>query len=126
MIVPMETDPIPSKPLLIYDGDCAFCRNCVEYGRRLTGDAVAYAPYQQVGARFPQVSTEQFRAAAQFVECGGKISSGAEAVFRALSYAPRCRWLLRLYTRSRSFAAVSERVYAWVARHRDGLYRLMP
>jgi len=125
MMVPMETESDSSKPLLIYDGDCAFCRDCVEYGRRLTGDAVAYASYQQVGARFPQVSIEQFRAAAQFVECSGKISSGAEAVFRTLAYAPRCSWLLKLYTRFRPFAAMSERVYVWVARHRNGLFRLM-
>ena len=114
-----------SKPLLIYDGDCSFCRHCVDYGRSLTRDAVAYRPYQEVAKQFPQIPIERFRAAAQFVDRGGMLCSGAEAVFRALSYAPRWRGLLWLYTRIRPFAALSEMVYRWVARHRNGLSRLL-
>ena len=121
----MQSHPEPRKPLLIYDGDCSFCRACVDYGRRLTGEAVAYAPYQQVADQFPQIPRENFRTAAQFVDGTGKVSSGAEAVFRALSCAPGWRWPLWLYTRFRPFAAISELVYRWIARHRGGLSRLM-
>ena len=113
------------KSLLIYDGDCAFCRRCVDYGRRLTRDAVAYRPYQEVAEEVPQIPIERLRSAAQFVDRGGIICSGAEAVFRALSYAPRWRGLLWLYTRIRPFAALSEMVYRWVARHRNGLSCLL-
>jgi predicted DCC family thiol-disulfide oxidoreductase YuxK len=35
-----------ATPLLIFDGDCGFCRIWVEYWKRLTGDLVAYGPYQ--------------------------------------------------------------------------------
>lgn len=124
----MQHDPLeqsPCKPLLIYDGDCAFCRRCVEYGRNLTGDAVDYRPYQQVAAQFPYIPIEQFRAAAQFVDRDGSVSSGAEAVFRALAHAPGYGWLLWLYRHSGHFAALSEAAYRWVARHRDDLYRLL-
>ena len=113
------------KPLLIYDGDCSFCRYCVDYGRCLTKDALAYRPYQEVASQFPQIEMERFRAAAQFVDADGKVSSGAEAVFRALSYAPRWRWLLWLYIRFRLFASIAEMTYRWVARHRNHLSRLL-
>lgn len=121
----MQAESESPKPLLIYDGDCTFCKRCADYGRSLTRDAVAYLPYQEVAKQFPQIPTERFRAAAQFVDRRGMFCSGAEAVFRALSYAPRWRGLLWLYTRIRPFAALSEMVYRWVARHRNGLSRLL-
>ena len=125
MMEPMETAVDTPQPLLIYDGDCSFCRRCVEYGRSRTRGAVLYRPYQEVAFQFPQIPIQQFRAAAQFVDRGGIFCSSAEAVFRALSYAPRWRWLLWLYKRVRPFAALSERLYRWVARHRNGLSRLL-
>jgi len=122
---PMPSDAESAKPLLIYDGDCSFCRYWVDCGRRITRDSVTYAPYQEVAAQFPQIPIERFRAAAQFVDRDGTISSGAEAIFRALSYTPGWQWLLWLYTHLRLFAGVSERIYLWVARHRNGLSRLL-
>jgi predicted DCC family thiol-disulfide oxidoreductase YuxK len=39
------------RPLLIYDGDCGFCNYWVRYWQKLTGDRVAYAPYQEIASR---------------------------------------------------------------------------
>ena len=113
-------------PLLIYDGDCAFCRFWVEYWKERTGEAVGYAPYQDVAHLFPEISIEQFRQAARFRDADGRFSSGAEAVFRTLACAPGAsrRWLLWAYERVPLFGFLSEAVYRWVARHREGLYRL--
>ena len=120
---PKETNQVP---LLIYDGACAFCRFWVERWKQRTGDRVAYAPYQEVAPQFPEIPLERFQAAAQFRDAGGRFSSGAEAVFRALACAPGAsrRGLLWAYTHVRAFAVLSEAVYRWVARRRGGLYRL--
>jgi predicted DCC family thiol-disulfide oxidoreductase YuxK len=112
------------KPLLIWDGDCSFCRYSVDYAKSVTGDAVAYEPYQQAAARFPQIPAAHFRAAAQFVAPDGAISSGAAAIFATLAYAPGWRWLLWLYTHIASFAAITEWGYAWIARHRNFMFHL--
>ena len=125
MMEPMPSDAESAKPLLIYDGDCSFCRYWVDYGRSLTRDAVSYAPYQEVAVQFPQIPIERFRLAAQFVDRDGKVSSGAAAIYGVLSYARGWKWLLWLYTHLRLFAWISERIYRWVARHRNGLSRLM-
>ena len=123
--------PLPERskdtPLLIYDGDCAFCRFWVEYWRRRAGEAVLFAPYQDVAEQFPEIPLARFRAAAQFRDANGQFSSGAEAVFRTLACAPgaRRRWPLWAYARVPLFGWVSEAAYRWVARHREGLYRLM-
>jgi len=47
-------------PLLIFDGDCGFCRVWVEYWKRLTGNHLKYEPYQKVADRFPDVPRERF------------------------------------------------------------------
>jgi len=46
------------QPVLMYDGDCGFCRRWVGFARRWTHARVEYAPYQEAGARFPKIPTE--------------------------------------------------------------------
>jgi hypothetical protein len=43
-----------AKPLLVYDGDCAFCIFWVRYWQKLTADAVNYRAYQDVAAHHPE------------------------------------------------------------------------
>ena len=43
------------RPLLIYDGECSFCRFWVDDWKDLTGDRVAYAPFQEVADQFPEI-----------------------------------------------------------------------
>lgn len=114
----------PRRPLLTWDGDCHFCRLWVERWQLLTGDAVAYAPYQQVAADFTDIPVERFRAAVHLIEEDGSVTRGAEAVFRALAHAPGDGAWLRLYRHVPGFAAASEWSYRFVARHRSVLGRL--
>jgi len=107
-----------SRPLLVYDGDCDFCRKWIARWRRATGERVDYAPYQEVAARFPGIEPERFKCAVQLIEPDGRVSRAAEAVFRSLSYRPGRGWLLWLYLRVAPFAALSEWGYSLVARHR--------
>ena len=73
------------KPLLVFDGECGFCRTWIRRWARATGDEVDYAPYQAVASRFPQIERARFAEAVHFFEPGGRTSTGAEATFRALS-----------------------------------------
>ena len=116
-------NPSP-KPLLVFDGDCGFCRLWIARWRRHTGDAVEYAPYQEVAARFPEVEVERFREAVHLHDPDGRWTHGAEAVFRALSYAPRDGAWLRLSQGVPGFAVASEWLYRRVARNRPVFGRL--
>src|SRR5579875_3166099 len=91
------------KPLLIYDGDCSFCRFSVDYWRKLTGDRVDYAPFQQAAANFPQIPAEQFRQAVKLIQPDGSASNAAEAVFRVLACAPASELAYRLVANHRNF-----------------------
>ncbi len=108
----------PEKPLLLFDGDCGFCRRWVERWKSLTGDRVDYAPSQEAGSRFPEISAEEFRRSVQLVLPDGRVFEGAEAVFVSLSFAPRRKWLLAVYRNVPGFAPVSEAAYRLIARHR--------
>ena len=114
----------PSRPLLVWDGECSFCRAWIRRWQRATGDRVEYATYQEVADRFPEIPRARFREAVQLIEPDGTHTSGAEAVLRALGYAPGRGWLLRLYQSLPGFAAISEACYRFVAGHRPALDRL--
>ncbi len=106
------------RPILIYDGDCGFCRLWIARWKTVTGDLVQYAPFQEVSGRFPQIPLERFKKSVQLVTPGGEVFSGANAVFRTLAYAPGEGWMLWMYRRVPGAAWASEATYRQVAAHR--------
>ena len=112
------------KPILVYDGDCGFCKKWIDRWNEITQDAVDYAPYQSIQNQFPQISLKEFQSAVQLVEPNGAISSGAEAVFRTLSYSKRHRWLLEFYLKFPSVKPIADVFYKLVATHRSFFSKL--
>ena len=120
----VETPAAGPRPLLIYDGDCGFCRYWQRYWQKLTGERVDYRPYQEVAAQYPAVPVAEFQRAVQFITPDGRRASAAEASFLVLSHARGRGFWLVLYRRLPGFAAVSELVYAFIAAHRPAFYRV--
>jgi predicted DCC family thiol-disulfide oxidoreductase YuxK len=131
----------PERPLMLYDGNCDFCRLWIARWRRVTGDAVEYLPAQQVSSRFPEVPLSKFAEAVQLREPDGRWSSGAEAVYRALSHArgapapgapaeggswsgPASGAWIALYRGLPPFAWASEFGYRVIARNRPFFTRV--
>jgi len=114
----------PTPPLLIFDGDCSFCRLWISLWQQLTGDRVAYAPYQEVAAQFPQIPIENFIRAVHLILPDGEVLSAAHAVFRSLAFLPEYAWLLWAYQRIPAFAGIAEWIYRQVAAHRSFFYRV--
>ena len=103
-----------SKPLLIYDGNCGFCRIWLDYSRKLTGERIEYAPSQEVGGQYPQIPKEDFSRGVQLVRTDGSVARNARAAFETLGY-------VRLYS---AFAPVWEWGYSIIASHRDFFYHV--
>ena len=110
----------PSKPLLVFDGDCHFCSKWIRRWQELTGEAVDYVPSQdpRVAEQFPEITSEHLAAAVQLIEPNGAVYSGAKAVFRTLAHNRRWQWPLRFYGAFPPAAAVTEWTYRVVAGHR--------
>ena len=108
----------PSAPLLVYDGDCSFCKRWVARWKKLTGERVAYLPFQEVGKNISGIPRAVLEASLHLVEPGGRISKGADAVFRTLEFAqPKSKflWLRRLP----GFMPLARLAYDFIARHRS-------
>jgi lipase maturation factor 1 len=109
-------------PTLIYDGRCSFCKIWVNYWRVMTGDQVLYAPSQDVGAQYPQISTEDFKRSVWLVYPDGERFSGAEAVFRLMAHVRGKRWPLLAYQHVAGFRFLTESAYNFIAGHRSLFY----
>ena len=113
----------PPRPLLLFDGDCGFCRYWVARWRFLTRGLVDFEPAQQEASRL-QIPQEAWSRSVQLITPEGAIYAGAEAVFRTLAYVPGHRWPLALYRHLPGARAATEAAYRLVAAHRDLFARL--
>jgi predicted DCC family thiol-disulfide oxidoreductase YuxK len=77
------------RPLLVFDGDCGFCRAWVARWRQTIDRVVDVAPSQQVASAYPGIPVARFAESVVLIEPDGTARFGAAAVFRALAYAPR-------------------------------------
>ena len=113
----------PDKPVVVFDGDCGFCRFWIERWRSISGDRLDYEPYQEAAARFPEIAVDEFRRAVQLVLPDGRIFAGAAAVVRALAEIPgRGHWL-SIY-RIPGVSAVVDVAYRLIADHRGAAMRI--
>lgn len=122
----MDVPNPPAKPLLVFDGDCSFCRRWVARWHHVLGGEVAMEPFQTAWVRFPTIPRTRFRHAVQLILPDGAVYQGAEAVFRALALSPdpsRRRWLA-IYHHVPGARPVLDWGYRWVADHRPALTRV--
>lgn len=114
---------IRRQALLLFDGECAFCRLWIDYWRTLTGEVLSYAPCQEHVEAAQGITPEDCNRAVQLVTADGRRYQAALAVYHALAAAGRWRWLW-MYRHVPGFAAVSEAMYRIIARHRGVFYRI--
>lgn len=108
------------RPVLVFDGDCAFCTNCARFLERLRPEAEIVA-WQLTELDELGISAEQASDAVQWVEVDGTVRSGYEAIAAVLSAAgPPWKLVGRALTLP-GVSWIAARVYGLVA---DNRYRL--
>jgi lipase maturation factor 1 len=117
----MTTDD--QRPVLVFDGDCSFCRIWVGYWKSLTGDRVEYVPYQTDAGRFPDVPVSEFQKAVQLFE-GGRHYSAAEAVSHLMASRPDGAWAPWMSQNVPGVALITEALYRFIAAHRNAGYQV--
>jgi predicted DCC family thiol-disulfide oxidoreductase YuxK len=118
-----RVNPPRCRPVLVFDGDCAFCTTSARFLERwvVRNGSTSLAPWQQLDLDQLGLTAEQCMAAVQWVGESGQVLSGhsaiaatlraGHAVWRplgALLLAPGCSWL-------------AGHLYTWVAAHRNAL-----
>ncbi|HET9794064.1 MAG TPA: DCC1-like thiol-disulfide oxidoreductase family protein, partial [Thermoanaerobaculia bacterium] len=114
----LRTATPPPTPLVVFDGDCGFCRFWVARWRGVLRGRAQFEPFQTANARFPEIPADAFRRAVGLVLPDGTVFFGAEAVFRALALRPGRGTPLALYRRFPPFAAAADLLYRGIASHR--------
>ncbi|MEQ1701337.1 MAG: DUF393 domain-containing protein [Ilumatobacteraceae bacterium] len=108
-------------PLLVFDGDCAFCSSSVRAGQRWIKRMPTAQPYQFIELEPLGLTAERCNAAVQYVAADRRVYSAHDAVIMLLRASGRGWWLLGSLMRLPGIHWLSGVVYRWVARNRHRL-----
>lgn len=113
------------KPILIYDGDCQFCRLSLDYGIRKLSRFPLFVAYQKInpanyGLSMADVSSQVWLVGPSTE--GFKPLGGHLAVAQILLDQPQFYWRwLAFLMKTPPFSFVADLVYKWVAKNRHRL-----
>ena len=108
-----------TRPVVLYDKDCGFCRRWVTRWEVRTEGRVHFTPARPAVRWLFGIRKREARRAMQLIDTSGAIFQGAEAAFRMLLSSPRrgTRWLARLGLLP-GVRTVAKGVYRVIANHR--------
>jgi predicted DCC family thiol-disulfide oxidoreductase YuxK len=109
-----------TRPVLLYDGDCGFCRTWIRRLERWdVHQRIQCLPSNERSAipDLPPLSDEALNRAMHLITPDGRVFAGGVAVPEMLPFLRGGRWLRPIFAMP-GIQAVTNRVYAWVAEHR--------
>ena len=116
------------RAVLIYDGDCRFCRGGKDWiERNAVEGAFEFLPCQsdERKSRFPRVSEETCMGAMQLALPDGKVLTGDRAIPEILRRLKRWRWLSVLF-KIPGVHFFAPHIYGWVAQNRYRISCVLP
>ena len=111
-------------PILIYDGECHFCRRCVYWVEARTPLALTSTPYQDYPNIHPKIPISDLKKRVHFIDSDGELRVGAEAVFKLLNSIPAYQLPWTLYRFLPGFKQLSHFMYSLIANYRSFFSRL--
>lgn len=108
------------RPVLVYDGECAFCTRCARLLERIGPDAEIVA-WQLTDLADLGITEQQAADAVQWVGIDGTVRSGHEAIAALLSAAGRTWTIVGRVALLPGISWLAAKVYRLVA---DNRYRL--
>lgn len=109
----------PPRPLVLFDGDCRFCRQWAGRWQRDFAGRLDVVPSREARGNFPEIPPAAYAGALQLVEPDGAVYAGAHAVLRALARGHGRRGkLLHCHETVPGAARLLEFAYRIVARNR--------
>lgn len=122
-----KTDFPPSKekPVMLWDGECGFCRYWTVRWEKMTGSKVEYHPYQEVASEIKDIDVIHFKRASRLIEPSGLVFSGPRSAYRTFTYG-NSSWafLDKWYASKKWFSSLSDWGYDKVANNRNFFFKL--
>jgi len=113
----------PSKNILIWDGDCGFCKFWKTRWQEKTKGKIIFETYQSYANHFPDFPLKEFKKASRLIEVDGKIYSGPDSAYRSLWHAGNKK-LHQLYTSNSLFKSLSDHGYNHIAKNRSFYFKV--
>jgi len=117
------TAQAPTLPVLVWDGDCAFCQSCVQFAQRHIGTMPAVVAYQATDLVALGLTEEACVTAVQYVARDQRAYSANDAVAALLLAAGKGWWVLGALMHVPGVHWLCGVAYRWVARNRHRLRR---
>ncbi len=114
----------PARPLVVFDGDCSFCRFWIDRWKRTSGDCLDYVSFQDAAPRFPEIPVEEFRRAVGLIRPSGEVLFGAAAVVAARAEVPGRELWSRVYRGVPGARTLMDVLYRFIANHRNAAFRV--
>tara|TARA_B110000046_G_scaffold57595_2_gene64444 strand:- start:123661 stop:124143 length:483 start_codon:yes stop_codon:yes gene_type:complete len=118
-----EFPPI-GKPLMVFDGNCGFCKYWVIRWKRLSGLGVNYKSYQEVESDFEDIAEYHFKEAVRYIDLDGKIYTGPDAAYITYFNKDKVKFLHLWYTNKSWFRNFSDYAYQFVADNRNTMSKI--
>ena len=116
----MNANTLSQSATLIYDGECNFCKACVDWiAKRARPGALEFLPFQAPARteRYPQLTDEACNEGMRLVLPDGAVRSGEQAVPDLLRMLKRWRWFAFVFELP-VIRGLSPIAYRWVVRNR--------
>jgi predicted DCC family thiol-disulfide oxidoreductase YuxK len=109
-----------SRPVLVFDGDCAFCTTSARFlERRVVRDgSTRVVPWQKLDLGQLGLTEEQCMEAVQWVGEGGPVLSGHAAIAATLRAGHPVWRPVGALLAAPGFSWLAAKAYAWIAAHR--------
>lgn len=112
-----------SQSVLLYDGECRYCRNWADRLRRMDkAGAITVLPAAERDSLpgVPFIEPGALEQAVHLVLPDGRVETGSAAILAILGRLPRWRWAAAVF-RLPGAAWLADKAYRWVAARRHRL-----
>ena len=116
--------PPSEKPMMVWDGECGFCKYWVTRWHNLTGNSIVYKTYQEVAQQYQDIPLKEFKKASRLIETNGAIYSGPDSAYRSYTYTKKNHSWHQWYQKYDWFTALSDHGYNYIAKNRGFFFKL--
>ena len=117
--------PPTFKPMMVWDGECGFCKYWVTNWKSKTGDRIDYRTFQEVSEQFKDIPLKEFKKASRLIELDGTVYSGPDSAFRTFEYFENpSHSFHHCYSNYKSFNLICDHAYNFIAKNRKFIFRL--
>lgn len=116
--------PPTDRPIMVWDGECGFCKYWTTRWEKFTGSEVEFKPYQIAKDDFPDIDVIHFKQASRFIDKDGRVYSGPHSAYKTLTHKTNLAFLNNWYENYSLFTRFSDNLYHLVASNRGFFFKL--